>query len=151
MKVSIKIKELTHDDLVDLFSTGLTGSSIFGFNYTIHDKPELPLKEDDCIEDIMAKILLAGHKVTIIDYYAEGELYSSLGTGLDDEYNGLYEIGLEDIIKGLEKAGENHDPDFPHDALTNYIDSCMDSGCSFDLTDGESLIQMICFGELVYG
>ena len=69
MKTQTIISELTHDDLVNLFSTALYGSSYLSSNY--EDDVKVDKNDDDCYEDVLAKILLSGGKVKITDYYAE--------------------------------------------------------------------------------
>ena len=69
MKTKTTITELTHDDLVNLFSTALYGSSYLSADWD----DDLPTNEDSCYEDTIADILLAGGHVYVKDHYAEGE------------------------------------------------------------------------------
>ena len=54
MKTKTTITELTHDDLVDLFSTALTGSSYLSAGYTIEDRKSVYVPDYACHEDIIA-------------------------------------------------------------------------------------------------
>ena len=67
MKTKITVTELDHEDLVNLLSTALYGSSWFEADYDNNIYKSLEIKEGDCFEDKLADMLLAGHKITIID------------------------------------------------------------------------------------
>ena len=148
MKIEVTIKEITKDDLVNLFSTGLTGSSFLGCDYDKKTYQSLPdASEDDCIEDKLAKLLLAGHSIELWDMEAEPEdHYGNLASRYREAYQCMaYKVTLEDIKKGLQNAASNEDTSYYFNDLVN------DDAYNLDLTGGESLLQFIMFGELIYG
>ena len=114
MKVSRKIiiTEINHKDLVNLFSTALTGSDMLGCDYDKDFWNGIPEKKrkGQCFEDHIADVLLNGGKVYVYDYYANGELHNEKGTILDDDENGnaMYELTLQDIVNGLQRTATIH-------------------------------------------
>lgn len=148
MKVEVTIKEITKDDLVNLFSIGLTGSSFLDFDYDKKAYQSLPdASEDDCIEDKLAKLLLAGHSIELWDLEAEPEdHYGTLESHYRKTYGCMvYKVTLEDINKGLQNAASNED------TADYFMQLATDDAYNLDLTGGESLLQFIMFGELIYG
>lgn len=150
MKTKTTITEITHDDIVNLLSTGLYGSHFFGVDYSIEDYRKIPNPDEyDCIEDKCAKLLLNGKSIVIYDMYAEdeedfhGKLYHSW-----DSYNATmdYTITLSDIKKGLQKALDNGGWD-----AKCAFDLINEDSCDLDLTEAENLLQIITFGEAIYG
>ena len=148
MKVEVTIKEITKDDLVNLFSTGLTGSSFLGCDYDKKAYQSLPdASEDDCIEDKLAKLLLAGHSIELWDLEADSEdHYGNLDSRYREAYQCMaYKVTLEDIKKGLQNAATNED------TADYFMQLATDDAYDLDLTGGESLLQFIMFGEVIYG
>lgn len=148
MKVEVTIKEITKDDLVNLFSIGLTGSSFLGCDYDKKAYSSLPdASEDDCIEDKLAKLLLAGHSIELWDMEADSEdHYGTLPSRYREAYQCMaYKVTLEDIKKGLQAAATNED------TADYFMQLATDDAYDLDLTGGESLLQFIMFGELIYG
>lgn len=151
MKTTTKIIEITKDDLVNLFSTGLYGSNIIGATYS-HNVYEEYCEQDiqDCLEDKMAKVLLKGGKVFLFDEYAEDEndYYGTLPKKWnEDDCEMMYTVTLKDIRKGLEKA-LNEGGSYIQECVRNLMD---DEGCNLDLPQAESILQYIMFGEVIYG
>jgi hypothetical protein len=165
MKTETKttITEITHDDLVNLFSTALYGSSYLSADYTVEDKKSADVSDDDCYEDIIAKILLSGKSVDVTDYFAEGCSYGSLPYRFqdkeDDDSAVIYRVTLEDIKRGLERAmdgtfnaGDNEWTERTKRSARVSFDSFMDEdACDFDLVRADILMQIILFDEIIYG
>ena len=86
MKTTIKVTEFEHEELVDLLSTALCGSSWFEADYDSKIYETLKVKNGECFEDKLADMLLAGHKITIIDHEADGEKYSKKFVRFEGEY-----------------------------------------------------------------
>lgn len=158
MKTKTTITELTHEDLVNLFSTSLYGSTYLEADYT---NPSLK-EEGDCLEDILAKNLLAGDSIVITDWYAEGEVYGNLDHIVDDEDECVhYTLNLEDIRRGLERAangtftittklGEDYikgEKDSARFSFNSFANNMLD----FDLVGADILMQIILFDEIIYG
>ena len=145
MKTSIKISEVEHDDLVNLFSTALYGNSSFGCECT-HAAREKVWELGDCYEDILAKIILSGGEVKIIDLYSESEddIYgNNPSVYWDEDYEHMvYPITLKDIISGLELAANN--------GQSNRVMKLMNDDVSFDMIDADVLLQYICYENIIY-
>lgn len=147
MKVQTKIKEITHEELVNLFSTATYGS-----NWLMITKPKGSYKgtaledENDCTEDTWAKVLLNGGTIYCYDNCAEDEdeFYGNLPHKFTD-CGMRYELTLKDLIKGLEKACVDESYG------TKYFDDWRFEGNDFDITEAEYLIQIAIFGEAIYG
>lgn len=139
MKTKITVTALEHDELVDLLSTALYGSTWFGAGYDddLYDAIDDPIGE--CFEDALADMLLAGHKITITDYEAEGESYSDRCISIDEEDGiAVYEVGLEDFLKvASTKSG--------YKLLEEVLEG------NGDYWTADSFLQTVVFGEVVYG
>lgn len=155
MKTKTTITELTHDDLVDLFSTALTGSSYLGADY----EESIEYNEDACFEDILANTLLHEGSIKVTDYYAEGEVYGSLPHEIDEDENVTYFVTYDDIKRGLERAsdgtfnaGNDRWTEQTKRSARVSFDSFMDEDtCDFDLVRADILMQIILFDEIIYG
>lgn len=164
IKRNIKIEEITHDELVDLFSTALCGSNKFGADYDTDWHKNLPdaKKQGDCFEDALADVLLNGGSIRIVDLLAEGEKYGNLSFEYVEPYTFdvldpsedekddccvAYSVDLDAVIDGLESACGSKD-EWIREAADRFID---DERFDFDLDDGETLLQIITFGEVIYG
>ena len=150
MKIKTKITDVTHDDLVNLLSTALYGSLCLASDYDVEDYKSLDnVSENDCYEDKMAKILLSGKSIILADMYAEdaGDFYGKLQHHWDKVHHTMdYTVTLKDITKGIEKALNNGGWDA--ECAMHLID---EDSCEFDLTEAENLVQIILFGEALYG
>lgn len=163
METKTTITELSHNDLVDLFSTALYGSSYLSADYTIDDRKSVDVSYDDCYEDIIAKILLSGKSVEVTDDYAEGCPYGSLPYKFqdkdDDDSSVIYFVNLESIKRGLERAadgtfnaGNDEWTEQTKRSAKVSFDSFMDEDrCDFDLVRADILMQIILFDEIIYG
>ena len=150
MKIKTTITDITHDDIVNLLSTGLYGSRLFGIDYSVEDYRKIPNPDEyNCIEDKCAKLLLNGKSIVIYDMYAEDEedFYGELHHSWDaDNATMDYTITLSDIKNGLQKALDNGgwDAECANDLIN-------EGSCNFDLTEAENLLQIITFGKTIYG
>ena len=151
MKIETKISEITHADLVNFFSTAFYGSSIFAVDYNYDDYDGKPFAaQNDCFEDKLAKILLNGGRITVSDMYAEeaGDYYGKIEHIWDEDCERMdYTITLKDIENGLAKAASSTEP-YCRKSFSNFAENdCVD----FDLNDADTLMQIIVFGEVIYG
>ena len=159
LKNNVEIIDITHEDLVNLFSIALYGSSYLSAEYNKDFYNSIPKdkKEGDCYEDHIADVLLNGGEVYIYDDYSEGEVYSKNGELIKEEYGGeeyaQYTLTLTDIIEGLQRAANgtyktNNDTKYIRQCFNEFAeDDCYD----LDLTDADALMQVIIFNELIYG
>lgn len=152
MEARIEVFKLTHEDIVDVLSTGLAGSFSLGVDYEEKDYEKIPKEKREsifsdsaCLEDKCADILLNGMTITLADLYAEGTLYGNIEKKRivedeDDQWYdcGLYEISLADFLKGCSSEEG-------YKLLTDIL-----SGDG-DLCTGECLLQLIMFGKVIYG
>lgn len=137
MKAKILVTELSHEELTDLLSTSLYGSSWFSAKYDKEVYKSLKNKNGDCFEEKLADMLLAGHKITIVDTMAEGESYSNKFVRLDGDCV-EYEIGLNDILKtASSKTG--------YELLKDVL-----SG-EGDYFTADAFLQRVVFGKEIYG
>jgi len=148
MKTKTIITEITREDLVNLFSTATYGSSYFEVVKKKKDYYGTELEdENDCREDTWSKILLSGKAVYVLDYYSEEEAYGNLPHEWDERREAMkYTVTLEDIKNGLEKALDNGGWD--EKCARDLID---DNSYNLDLPEAENLLQIITFGEAIYG
>ena len=148
MKTKTIITEITHEDLVNLFSTATYGSSYFEVVKKKKDYYGTELEdENDCREDTWSKILLSGKAVYVLDYYSEEEAYGNLPHEWDERREAMkYTVTLEDIKNGLEKALDNGGWD--EKCARDLID---DNSYNLDLPEAENLLQIITFGKAIYG
>lgn len=150
MKTKTTILEINHEDLVDFFSTALYCSCMFGARYDSIEYHELKdANENDCFEDKLARSLLAGKTIEIVDKYAEdAEAYGNLPHVWDDEeFEMIYTVSLEDIKNGLQACLDGDD---------YYLSGCArnlvhaEEG-NFDSPQAENILQVVLFGEMIYG
>ena len=159
LRNNVEIIDITHEDLVNLFSTALYGSSYLSAEYDkdFYNSITKDKKEGDCFEDHIADVLLNGGEIYIYDAYSEGEVYSDNGELIKEEYSdeeyAQYTLTLTDIIEGLQRAANgtyktNNDTKFIRQCFNEFAeDDCYD----LDLTDADALMQIIAFNELIYG
>lgn len=143
MKFEVKIKEMSHDELVNLFSTALYGNTAFACDYSKEERDKV-FDKNDCIEDIIAKILLNSGSVDIIDRHSEegDEPYSEYAYWDECWGNYVYPITLDDVFKGLELASED---EYGNKHFMAFINQ------QADMIDADVLMQYICYGEAIYG
>ena len=156
MKTKTIITELSQEDLVNLFSTATYGSNWLGIR--TGETTGVEKSGNDCIEDVWAKAVLAGHKLKCTDYYAEGEAYGKLGRVIKCEDEVTYFVGLKEIIAGLQKCLDGtfkHDDDVSGKGEATWLAECVkhlqDGGYDLDNPEAEALMQVIMFDELIYG
>lgn len=148
MEIEVTIKELTHEDLVNLLSTTFYGSTIFAPMLIDEYKPLENRGEGDCYEDKMANVLLNGGRVAAVDIEYDDEIFENEGVlaVVNDADEAEYRFDLKAVKKGLKMALESKQ-DYIRSAACNFL---INDG-SFDAADAEVLIQMILFGEVIYG
>ena len=159
MKTQTTITDLTTEDLVNLFSTAFYGSNYLSADY----EESVEHDEADCYEDIMANILLNGGKIMVTDSYADGCHYGTLKWQYNEDYDVTYDVRIEDIKRGLERAangtfnaGENDE--YQPDWRERNIEFAKRSFNAFafderewDAITADCLMQIILFDEIVYG
>lgn len=138
MKTKITVTEINHEELVDLLSTALEGSSWFAASYDKTLYESIQETHGYCFEDKLADMLLAGHKITITDYEADGESYSSKCTRITADGDAVYKVGLEDFLKvASTKTG--------FELLNEVLDG------TGDYWTADAFLQRVVFGEEIYG
>lgn len=156
MKTRTTITDVTHDDIVTLLSTAFDYSQYFtlDFDDAAYQKA---LQENDCVEDVCARMLLNGGSIKICDKCAEDEndFNGNLPHSWDDEYGTMdYVVTLKDIVSGLRKCVDgrfkaNDDDEIPYmrKCMVHYMCDQYD----FDAGEAEDIIQVIVFGNIIYG
>jgi hypothetical protein len=139
METKITVTRFEHEELVNILSTALFGSSWFGASYDRDVYESLAEKNGDCFEDILADVLLAGHKITITDYEAEGESYSDKCVGINENNESAeYGIDIEDFLK---VASTEEGYRLVQEVLSG----------DGDYYTADAFLQRVVFGEEVYG
>lgn len=126
----IDLENITHENLVDLLCTATFGSDWLGIKTLISerfmdDEVEQSIRDGWCIEDKWANRLLKGGHIVCLDYE-------------DDE---RYELTLDDIKRGLEKARDG-------EAVRDWADFMHYNDDYFTCNN---LLQVCMFGEVIYG
>ena len=138
MKTKITVTAMEHDELVDLLSTALEGSNWFGASYDKTLYESIQETQGYCFEDKLADMLLSGHQITITDYEADGESYSSKCTKITTDGDAVYKVGLEDFLKvASTKKG--------FQLLSDVLDG------TGDYWTADAFLQRVVFGEEIYG
>ena len=140
MKTKITVTEFEHEDLVDLLSTALYGSTWFEADYDNDVYKTLKNTNGDCFEDKLADMLLAGHKIEITDLESDGESYSKKFVRFEGKHNqyAVYEVGLKDFLK---TASTKRGFKLVEDVLSG----------DGDYWTGDAFLQLVVFGEEIYG
>lgn len=138
MKTKIIVSELTHDDLTNLLSVALYGSYWAGAGYDKDVYKTLSETHGNCFEEKLADMLLAGHKIRIADYEAEGESYSDRCVGFDESESAIYEVCLQDF---LNVASTKEGFKLLEETLSG----------EGDFYTADAFLQRVVFGEEVYG
>ena len=155
MKTKTVIAELSQEDLVKLLSTATYGSGRWTCTIAKGCRQLLDIQPGDCREDVWAKALLAGFPIFVTDHDAEGETYGDRGTidHDDEDESAIYTVRLEDIAAGIGSAmdgdiapGDEDEVEFASRSAIHLRD---DSG-EFDAIEADALMQIICFGSLIY-
>lgn len=152
MKTKTIINELTQEDLVNLLCTATYGS--MWLSCYAPDREGVEITESDCMEDEWAKCLLAGKKIACTDYYAdEGEHYGTLEHYTEEDGQTTYLVSLQDIINGLQKCadGDYTESEEHGEWISKCLRELQNGGYNLDQPRAESLMQIILFGELIYG
>lgn len=155
MEIQYKITKIDHEELTNLLSL-LEGAPEMhlGMDDEVYEKYR---KENDCIEDVWARALLAGEKMYFSDDNCDIE-------GIEDanepapgvemkavitEYEDLlgmvikqtsirYYFGLGEILKGMSSPKCSTD-------VQDFINE------NSDMWTGYNIWQVIAFGEIIYG
>lgn len=128
----IDLENITHENLVDLLCTATYGSEWLAIKTLkserfMDDEVEQSVRDGWCMEDKWANRLLKGGHIVCYDYF-------------DDEVT-RYELTLDDIKKGLEKARDG-------EAIRDWADFCEENDDYFTCNN---LVQVCMFGKVVYG
>lgn len=140
MKFSLQVTEITHDELVSVFSM-LCCENDFSVGCKKEDYAQVPKdkRNGECFEDKCADVLLNGGKIYVTDVLAEGQVYGTLPHTIDAEDESVtYKVTLEDFLKGFSNT----------DAM-EYVKDLADE--NDDYWTAYNLIQFVLFGELIYG
>lgn len=152
MKVTIKVTELNHANLVDILSTALYGCDWLEADYDLEFFKNIPddKKSGQCREDRLADILLNGGTIELTDLESGGELYKTRGvpcrTRLEvSPYNpneffevSVYSLNLKAILKACSSW-----PGFK--LLTETLNG------EGDYCTANNLLQIAMFGKEIYG
>ena len=142
MKTQTTISGITHEDLVNLLSTATYGSDWLSVEHIA------AITDYETFEDGLAEELLSGASIRFCDYNAEDkdDFYGNLPHKWNKKNECMcYIVTLKDIEIGIAKAIDNGG--FENECAQNLIHVPE----NFDLYEAEAIMQMIVFGELIYG
>lgn len=131
------MNKIDREFLSDLFSVATYGCEWLDVR-TLKSESNLDAQfnsdylEHRCSEEKWADRLLSGGHVIFYDLYEMED---------GNESEARYEITLEDVVKGLEKARDGED-------VRDWSDFMNEED---DYYTGNNLLQIILFGEVVYG
>ena len=172
MKADITINkiEITHDDLVMLFSTALYGDYTFSVYVDEQNKP-LKEGEGDCYEDKLANVLLKGgyicvavdeeadndkkrvdnvSKVLQIAEYTEESRSLYHGYPVETIYTPVYHIDMARIEQAFKEIlSKKTTSKYSNDLYKNYEATFVDE--DGDFYDAWNIFQYIVFGDIIYG
>ena len=146
METKIEVTSLTHEDLVDFLSTALYGCDNFEVGVAsnskhLYNKCKEEMGEAFCWEDGLAEVLLGGGELEVTDYYAEEdpETFVAKGTAVscDEDGNVTHRINYEDVLKGCSLGYKYAEELFINEGGDYYT--------------AWNLLQLVVFGELIYG
>lgn len=140
MKYNLQVTEITHDELVNIFSM-LFLENDFSVMYkkSLYNTIPKNKRVGDCLEDKVADCLLNGKEICVVDLQAEGQVYGNLPHKIDEEDESVsYFVTLQDFLNGFSNA----------DALEYVKDLANEND---DYWTAYNLIQFVIFGELIYG
>ena len=172
MKADITINKLdiTHDDLVTLFSSALYGDSTFDVYVDEKNKPLKIKGEGDCYEDYLANVLQNGGYICVavneeadnskdrvdnvsdvleIAGFDEEERRLYPGHPIETIYTPVYHVDMKRIEEAFKeilskKTRKNNDY-----LYKNYEATFVDE--DGDFYDAWNIFQYIVFGDVVYG
>ena len=120
--------EIDHTLLTDILSTALTGNDLWTVDWSEEDakavKANHPEITDWCIEDVLAALLEDGKTFILIDNEEDKE----------------HAVTAEMFANGIALYEKDH----------GTIQSIMEDS-DFDLWDGDAVLQLAVFGEVIYG
>lgn len=122
MKKEVKVLELTKEDLVSFFSCATYGCGYWTIKIKKNSISIYDLDTDQCIEEIWADALLKGGKLVVTDNESK------------------YVVDMEKVLKGYSKCYE-----VSPQTMVNFEEE------NEDMWDGYNLMQVILFGEIIYG
>jgi hypothetical protein len=124
MKKEVKVLELTKEDLVTFFSCATYGCGYWTIKIVKNSISIYDLDINQCIEEIWADVLLKGGKLVVTD----------------NEDETKYSINMDKVLKGYSKCYE-----VSPQTMVNFEEE------NEDMWDGYNLMQVILFGEIIYG
>ena len=124
MKKEVKVLELTKEDLVTFFSAATYGCGYWTTKIKKNSISIYDLDTNQCIEEIWADALLKGGKLVVTD----------------NEDESKYVVDMDAVLKGYSKCYE-----VSPQTMVNFEEE------NEDMWDGYNLMQVILFGEIIYG
>lgn len=143
--MEFEIKSLSHEDIVNLIATGVYGNNAVCVYSVNKKKYEKLFDDNDCFEDKIAKILLAGGMIEVEDMFAEfdDEVYGNyhVKTKYNEEEGSVsYFVTLETMLKGINESmnGKKY-------AAELFVLELDDADIAY------GLLQCAVFGDDIYG
>ena len=136
----VDLNAIDHEMLVDLLSTATYGSEWLKIKTLkserfMDEEVEQSVRDEWCCEDRWANRLLKGGKIVCYDWYDNDALE------FEENRPTRYELTLDDIKRGLEKARDG-------EAVRDWADFVNEED---DYCTCNNLMQVCIFGEVIYG
>jgi hypothetical protein len=153
MNIHAQVLNITQEDLVDLFSTAFYDSLNFCADAKAHIY-DAHKEEGDCFEDVLAKVVLdakvADEKMRVYDLNTEEGDEPTGNLTYDKTKQGViyYYVGMKEIVEGLQRAANSED-EAERKAFFAFLNR--EEDCDWDADCADILMQIIVFGEVIYG
>ena len=137
---TVDLNAIDHEMLVNLLCVATYGSDWLEIKTLkserfMEDDVEQSVRDGWCREDKWAYRLLKGGKIVCYDWYDNGDLE------FEENRPARYELTLDDIKRGLEKARDG-------EAVRDWADFVNEKD---DYYTCNNLMQVCIFGEVIYG
>jgi hypothetical protein len=127
------IENITKETITTLLEVGVDDSAFFSHNIRT--------------SEVAAECIMEGARIPVCDWYVEDrdEKYGKLPARfVRNPIHIEYFVGLENIKRGLQRCMED-------EHLAKSVERLLEDDPAFDINDAESIMQVIVFGEIVYG
>ena len=158
-KVEIEVDEKQLSDLISIAMSDKCGIAWWGYDEGQYREAKKELEAeaqpDICLEDVLARLLFRGGRLRLLDPdsdwhwsgHEKDEVlwnWQIVAEGCEPEGGEWHEVGLEDIVRGVQQ--------YDHAHCANNCGGNIDNICEYgDFTDADCVFQFAAYGEVIYG
>ena len=158
-KVEIEVDEKQLSDLISIAMSDKCGIAWWNYDEGQYQEAKKELEAegqlDICIEDVLARLLFRGGKLRLLDPdsdwhwsgHEEDEIlhnWQIISEGCEPEGGEWHEVGLEDIVRGVQQYDQIHS--------ANNCGGNIGNICEYgDFIDADIVFQFAAYGEVIYG